>query len=107
MTAKISKEEVAQVLRKVLSGEVRLKLSDPKKTWDGSFAGNVGFCVDGWTIVIFNDCDEIDYIDNVVSPDGRSSEFGDWGTDEQIGCPLNLLTNDEMLALEFLVKAAR
>jgi hypothetical protein len=36
------------------------------------FAGNVTYRTsNGWTVVVFNDCQSFDYIDHVISPEGE------------------------------------
>ena len=59
--------------------------------------------VEGWSMTIFNDCDELDYCEECVSPDGRRwcFDLGDrFGTD-----PVALLSTWEHQALERLLKA--
>lgn len=46
------------------------------------FCGDVTYRTpDGWQIIVFNDCDEFDYIDHVIAPDGRQL---DWGSSRPI-----------------------
>ena len=43
---------------------------------DDVYAGDVEFKLsNGWTVVVFNDCDEWDYIDHIVAPDGRTIDI--------------------------------
>ncbi|HKD82575.1 MAG TPA: hypothetical protein VKH81_22990 [Candidatus Angelobacter sp.] len=40
------------------------------------YAGNVPYMAsNGWRITIFNDCNEWDYVEHVITPDGRSLSF--------------------------------
>lgn len=58
--------------------------------------------IEGWRITIFNDCDELDYCEQCVSPDGQLWSFnsGDrYGTD-----PVALLSTWELLTLDQLLK---
>ncbi|WP_456239027.1 DUF7693 family protein [Pseudomonas asplenii] len=41
------------------------------QTWDKLHAGMFTVDIDGWSVTIFNDCDELDYCEGCVSPDGR------------------------------------
>jgi hypothetical protein len=41
------------------------------QTWDELYAGMFMVDVEGWSITIFNDCDELDYCEACVSPDTR------------------------------------
>ena len=43
--------------------------------WRDTYAGNVTWTFRGWTIVVFNDCMDWDYIDTIVATDGRRWEF--------------------------------
>jgi hypothetical protein len=80
----VKAEEVREILNKIGRGELVPKLKDPSRTWADAFAGDVEFLVDGWTIVIFNDCMDWDYVDSVITPDGRTGDFEDWcGNGEQ------------------------
>lgn len=104
--AAVAMEEVAEQYRKALRGEVPVKLADPEWSWERSYCGNVDFWFGDWKVTLFNDCAELDYTDSVTTPDGRQSEFDDWCKGEFIGCPLNLLDEDEYAALEQLVEQA-
>lgn len=48
------------------------------RTWDEVFAGNVTWSVGGgWLVRVFNDCNSWDYIDSLVTPDGREIDYDD------------------------------
>jgi hypothetical protein len=75
--------ELLALYAAIASGDVRLTaLQDPQEV----YAGNVVYaCSNGWTLTIFNDANEFDYVDKVSSPDGRDAWFdelegtqGDW-----------------------------
>jgi hypothetical protein len=91
--SEISNEEVVELLLRVARGEVTPRLESSERSWDVYF-GNVGFIVDGWTVVVYNDCDSFDYLDTVTAPDGREVDFDDMypagfgGPDEQIDAEL-------------------
>lgn len=73
------------------------------QTWDEVYAGMFMVDVEGWSITIFNDCDELDYCEACVSPDRRCWSFGSgdrYGTD-----PVALLSTWEHQTLERLLKA--
>jgi hypothetical protein len=72
------------------------------QTWDELYAGMLVIDIEGWKITIFNDCDELDYCEDCLSPDGRSWSFdsGDrFGTD-----PIALLFVWEHQTLENQLK---
>lgn len=77
MASPVSAAEVTELLRRIASGE--LSLVAVGRTWDEVFAGDVTFRISsGDVLVVFNDCDEIDYIDSVVMADGRRGDFDEW-----------------------------
>lgn len=44
--------------------------------WERVYAGNVMFVLgNGWKVIVFNDCDEWDYIEDMLAPDGTSQEI--------------------------------
>ena len=104
MSAAVSPEEVAAVLRKVVAGEIAITLADPSSTWAEVYAGDVEFFAGGWSITFFNDCMELDYVDSATAPDGRRSEFDEWSNEETgYNNPLVHLTRAERTTLEQLL----
>ena len=100
----VSGHEVADLLRQVGRGEVAVKLVDSCWTWKQVYAGNVEFAIAGYRIVIFNDCDELDYVDSVITPDDRTGDFEDWYLNGEE--PVSLLTETEKQAVVVQLKAA-
>jgi hypothetical protein len=102
----VQPDEVRWLLDQVLTGNVSLRLHPNQPiTWDQTFAGEVGFAVGYWVLNLFNDCDEVDYTDNVMAPDGRSASY-----DQLVaagGDPVSQLSSDQYEVLERLVKEAR
>jgi hypothetical protein len=96
--------EVAVLLRRVAAGETPVELANPQWTWDKVYAGNVAFVIGGYTIVVSNDCDEFDYVDSAVAPDGREGDFDEWYSREEL--PRDLLTEEEQDAVEAALKRA-
>ena len=45
------------------------------QSWDEIFAGLFHIEIEGWQLVFFNDCGELDYCDECISPDGRRWTF--------------------------------
>jgi len=82
---KIDSKEVTEILRKVGNGELIPTLEYPAYNWQDIYAGTVIFNVGGWKIGVFNDCNEFDYIEFAVAPDGRRSEFADWMEKDENG----------------------
>lgn len=79
----LSAREVCQVLRDAIYGR-RVMVRAGAQTRDELYAGMFLVDIEGWSITIFNDCDELDYCEGCVSPDGRYWKFysGDrFGTD--------------------------
>ncbi|MCF5049951.1 hypothetical protein GIW77_27555 [Pseudomonas simiae] len=93
---------VSQVLREAIFGRsVMSKVGH--ESWDEIYSGHFQINVDDWQISIYNDCDQMDYCEECVSPDGRRWSFdaGDrFGTN-----PIALLSTWEHQTLERLLKA--
>ncbi|WP_460148300.1 DUF7693 family protein [Pseudomonas sp. S2_A02] len=73
------------------------------QTWDELYAGMFMADINGWSMTIFNDCDELHYCEACVTIDGRRWSFdsGDrYGTD-----PIALLSTWEHQTLERLLNA--
>jgi hypothetical protein len=100
-TSLVKETKIAKLLRQIIVGEVLLKLTNPARTWIGAYGGDVEFFAGDWRIVFFNDCNELDYVDNVTSPDGMIAEFSDWAKN-----PLALLTGKERAALQRILEKA-
>lgn len=67
--------DVDALLRRIIAGEISWVAID--ESWDDA-CGNIEFRTsDGWSIVVFNDVGEWDYLDSVLSPDGRAIGFAD------------------------------
>ena len=98
----LSLREVCQVLREVVF-ERRAMTKVGAQTWNEVYACHFIVDVEGWRITLYNDCDELDYCEECISPDGRQWSFGigdRMGTD-----PVALLSTWEHQTLERLLKA--
>ncbi len=63
---KVSSEELWATLKGVEDGSITLSHGDV------GYSGNVPYAAsNGWELVVFNDCDEWDYLDSAKTPDGR------------------------------------
>jgi hypothetical protein len=71
------------------------------QSWDKIFAGLFHIEVEGWHLVIFNDCSEFDYCDDCISPDGRRWAFESVGRDGFD--PIFLLSTEEQTVLKRLL----
>ncbi|AZE85573.1 hypothetical protein C4J98_4188 [Pseudomonas orientalis] len=101
IAGELSAREVCQVLREV-TFERRTMTKVRQASWDEIYAGHFVVSVEGWRILIYNDCDKLDYCEECISPDGRRWSFdsGDrFGTD-----PVALLSTWEHQTLEQLLK---
>lgn len=94
--------EIAELLRKVLRGDE--KALAVGSSWGDVYAGEVRFRIGDYELLIFNDCNELDYVDSVKAPDGRVGDFDDWwesGTE-----PVQLLDEKEQRRLQDLLSEA-
>lgn len=46
-----------------------------EQTWDEVYAGHFTVDVEGCQLSIYNDCDDLDYCEGCVAPDGRRWTF--------------------------------
>ncbi|WP_175681159.1 DUF7693 family protein [Burkholderia cenocepacia] len=100
----IAADEVAQLLRKALNGDVSVKLIGDTY-WRDVGSGNIEFTFGDWRITFFNDAGELDYVDNAVAPDGRRASFDDWAGPTGFGRdPIDLLSQWEQCELSDLLE---
>jgi len=72
--AGITEEELLEFLKAIEEGTISLRPEEciPQDV----YAGNVPYTAsNGWRITIFNDCNDLDYVERVIAPDGRSLSF--------------------------------
>ena len=72
-------------------------------SWNDIYHGLMPVKTDGWQLMLFNDCDSLDYCEHCRSPNGRVGSFETWqryGTD-----PVELLSAWEREQLERLLAA--
>lgn len=74
---RLSEQEVLDVLGAVERGEVTIPDGE-KQAAQEAYCGDCTFHLsNGWVFVIFNDCDEWDYISEARAPDGRLLRYED------------------------------
>ena len=99
----VTAQEVAELLGRAIRGEVSIALAgDNACTWDEVYCGSVAFMIGDWRVVFFNDCDELDYVEFVQAPDGRTADYETLDPDA-----LQLLPWEEVAVLENLLVGAR
>jgi hypothetical protein len=76
----LTAQDVCQLLRDIIL-ERRTVRRACAQSWDEVFAGLVHIEVEGWHLVFFNDCSELDDCDGCISPDGRRWSFESVGRD--------------------------
>jgi hypothetical protein len=94
--------EVAELLRRAGRGEV--KIVAVGRSWNLVYAGNVTLVIGDYVVVIFNDCDELDYVDSATAPDGRRGELEAWW--ESHTEPVSLLTEVERMQVVDALRCA-
>lgn len=73
--------ELMCILKTVADGTV--KPVPMSETWNECYAGDCMFQVGNWQITIFIDVFDWDYIDNVVTPDGRKYDYDSLNSDTE------------------------
>jgi hypothetical protein len=101
----VIRDRVVDLLRSISAGNTTLSLAPGERYWGEVNCGDVRFVADGWSLVLFNDCDDLDYVDSVVTPEGEAFGFDDLLIG--ISCPLDDLTGDESAALAIIVSQIR
>lgn len=73
------------------------------QSWNEIYHGLIPIEIEGWLLILFNDCDTLDYCEYCRSPDGRVGTLELWqreGFD-----PVELLSAREREQLERLLAA--
>lgn len=96
----LTAREVCQVLREVVF-ERRKMTKVGSQSWAQLYACHFEIDVDGWRITIYNDCDELDYCERCVSPEGKRWDFDPGDRTD----PIALLSTWEHQTLERMLKA--
>ena len=91
---------VCEVLREVVLGR-RHMTKVGAQTWNEVYACHFVVDVEGWRISIYNDCDELDYCEWCVSPEGQRWDFDPGARTD----PIALLSSWEHQSLERMLKA--
>jgi hypothetical protein len=94
--------EIVELFRKAIRHEVKIAALD--QSWKDAYAGDVRFRIGDYTVVIFNDCNELDYVDSATAPDGREGDFDAWWIENTE--PVSLLTEVEFQQLTNLLENA-
>lgn len=97
----LTEQDVCEVLRDITQGRRTIRRACAQ-SWDEIFAGLFHIEVEGWHLVIFNDCGELDYCDECISPDGRRWSFESVCHDGLD--PIFLLSTQEQAVLEQLLQ---
>lgn len=104
MNEKVSTAELTGLLLRIARGETTVAYVGAY-SWAETYAGNVEFITsDGWKLVVFNDCDEFDYVSEAIAPDGREYDF-DHGYD--IGYSEEEALGKEFVAVERVFEEAK
>ena len=98
--AALTATEVSQVLREVTLGQ-RAMVRVGIQTWDEVYACHFVVVIEGWRVTLYNDCDELDYCEQCVSPEGKRWDF-DLSDRKD---PIALLSPSEHQVLERMLKA--
>ena len=88
-------EKIAALLRAVAHGESGFEYT-PSYSWAGKMTTSIEFITEGFTIRLFVDAGEPDYVDCVISPDGIHGNYDNWSEEVHgVDDPLDLLSEEE------------
>ena len=91
----IPETECVGLLKRAIFSNARVRLENRKLRWREVYNGDVGFLIDDYCVVIFNDCGKLDYVDSIMTQDAsRAGEFVQWEVN-----PVDLLTVTERALL--------
>lgn len=83
----VTPEVVLEFLYAIERGEIALVA---EKCPQDVYAGNVGYvAANGWTVVVFNDCNEWDYVESIILSDGTRLCFWDYTDGEGKSLDIN------------------
>jgi hypothetical protein len=99
-TSPLTAREVCQVLTEVALGK-RVMMRSSVQSWNEIYHGLMPVEIDGWALILFNDCDTLDYCEYCTSPDGRVGTLELWQRDG--ADPVELLSDLEREQLERLL----
>jgi hypothetical protein len=75
LAAPLPEQEVWEFLQAIERGEITLT---PEEEPQEVYAGTVHYqASNGWRLAVFNDANEWDYLEEIVTADGRSLDYGD------------------------------
>ena len=98
-TNALTASEVYEVLRDAAVASRSMRRIT-EESWNGIYCGLMTVDVEGWLITFFEDCGDLDYCDNCLSPDGRKYDF----SPKDAFDPVGLLSPDEHRQLEELLR---
>lgn len=101
-TSSLPALEVCQVLMDVALGK-RIIMRASVQSWREIYHGLMPVEIDGWLLILFNDCDTLDYCEYCRSPDGRVGTLELWLRDGFD--PVELMSSRERERLEQLLAA--
>ncbi|VEF10876.1 phosphoglycerate mutase family protein [Pseudomonas fluorescens] len=81
----------------------RIMMRSSTQSWSEIYHGLMPVEIDGWQLILFNDCDTLDYCEYCKSPDGRIGALELWERDGVD--PVELLSTWEREQLERLLAA--
>ena len=68
--------ELVELFRMAIRREVKVVALG--ESWNDVYADDVRLRIGDYTVVIFNDCNDPDYVDSATSADGREGDFDAW-----------------------------
>ncbi len=99
-TSSLPASEVGQVLSDVALSK-RIMMRSSTQSWSEIYHGLMPVEIDGWQLILFNDCDTLDYCEYCRSPDGRIGTLELWLRDG--ADPVELSSTWERERLEWLL----
>lgn len=97
----LSAQEVAAHFRRAIRREIAIAAEGPVP-----YKGEARYEVGDWGVWVCYYEGRLDYCDRVSAPNGGAGESADWADSQGGGNPIYLLSTEEALALEEMLKSA-
>lgn len=101
----VTSDEVVEIIRRLLARKFE-QADLVNQAWRSTYCGYCGFIIDGYEMWIFNNCNSVSHIDDVVAPDKRIGNLYVWSEKEE-DAPHKILSKIELYELEKLLSKIR
>jgi hypothetical protein len=80
-------ERFTKLFRRAINGEFPILTVATK---EDIYSGNYSYWIEGWTLVVFWDCGDLDYTDGLLTPSGTYYDYDQIARDDEVHDPTYL-----------------